>query len=204
MRFPSRGRGIFSRSQAVGGLLAAVLLATVAATGHAAAERGLDRIAHLCADALHLVAAGAWLGALVPLIALLQRSSGNASAETLAFAVRATRRFSTLGIASMAALLLSGIVNAFYTVRDATALLESQYGRLLLVKVSLFVLIVCFAATNRMLWMRRLAAGSAAVLDRARALRKLRRNAIFEAALGYGIIALIGKLGITIPVLHMH
>src|SRR5690349_14185553 len=42
-------------------LLSAVLLATIAWSGHAAGERGTDRIVHLSADAVHLIAAGAWL-----------------------------------------------------------------------------------------------------------------------------------------------
>jgi uncharacterized cupredoxin-like copper-binding protein len=155
-------------------------------------------VAHLCADALHLLAAGAWLGALVPLVSLLWRSSRNASAPSLRVTAQATRRFSTLGIAAVAALLLSGVVNATYAIPDVSALFESQYGRLLLAKVALFVLIVCFAARNRLVLTPRLSGGSAP------ALRELRRNALAEAALGFAIIAVVGKLGMTVPAIHTH
>lgn len=181
--------------QALGALLAATLLATLSGTGHAAAERGLERMAHLCADALHLLAAGAWLGALIPLVALLSRS---ASAQSLGFAAQATRRFSTLGLAAMAALLLSGVVNATYAVSDISALFASQYGRLLLAKVVLFTFIIGFAARNRLILMPQLSSGAA------RALRELRRNALAEAALGFAIIAVVGKLGMTVPAMHSH
>jgi copper resistance protein D len=186
-------------AQTVGALLAALLLATLAAMGHAAGERGVDRTAHLSADALHLLAAGAWLGALVPLVGILKQGSG----PTYEIAVQATRRFSTLGVAAMSALLLSGVINAAYTVGTLAALYESQYGRLLLVKLALYVLIVALAAANRLVWTPRLAAASAAAVERARAFHKLRRNSITEAALGFAIIALVGKLGTTMPGMHM-
>jgi hypothetical protein len=86
-----------SRAHALGAIQAAVLLATLAGTGHTAAERGLDRVVHLCVDALHLLAAGAWLGSLFPLIFLLGRCACTASAEALDFAARATQRFSPPG-----------------------------------------------------------------------------------------------------------
>jgi copper resistance protein D len=186
-------------AQTVGALLAALLLATLAAMGHAAGERGVDRTAHLSADALHLLAAGAWLGALVPLVGILKQGS----VPTYEIAVQATRRFSMLGVAAMSALLLSGVINAAYTVGTLAALYESQYGRLLLVKLTLYVLIVALAAANRLVWTPRLAAASAAAVERARAFHKLRRNAITEAALGFAIIALVSKLGTTMPGMHM-
>ncbi len=94
------------------GALSAGLLAMLAATGHGAAEQGADRVVHLSVDAVHLLAAGAWLGAL-PALAFALRQGAE-----IGFAARVTRRFSALGIASVAALLLSGAVNAWYTVRD--------------------------------------------------------------------------------------
>src|SRR6266436_1683940 len=47
--------------------LAAVLLASLAGTGHAQIEEGWMSLVHVGADAAHLLAAGAWLGGLVPL-----------------------------------------------------------------------------------------------------------------------------------------
>jgi copper resistance protein D len=192
-----RARGLLVLSA----FFSAVVLATLAAMGHGAAERGVDRILHLCADALHLLAAGAWLGALVPLVLVLERCSYDAKPDALALAARATRRFSTLGIACMAALLLSGVVNASYTVRELPVLFASQYGRLLLGKVALYVLIVAVAGVNRMALMPRLAVAS---VDSALALRRLRANAILETCLGFAIIAIVGKIGITIPAMHAH
>ena len=169
-------------------ILSLLLLLSLAPSGHAAGGRGVDGALRLCADGLHLLCAGAWLGGLVPLIAALRPGSQGDDAARLA----ATRRFSTLGIASVAAILLSGIVNAAYTVDDFSTTLDTRYGELLVTKVAVFAVIVGFAAVNRMVLMPR--AG----------LRALQRNAIAECVLGFCIIAIVGELGITIPAAHHH
>src|SRR5574340_1264473 len=137
------------------GLLAAVLLATIAASGHAAAGRGLARAAHLSIDSVHLLAAGAWLGALLPLVLAL-RQAPHSDREW----ARAIARFSTLGLVCIPVLLFSGVLNAAYTVRPVATVFYSQYGRLLLMKIVLFAVIVAFAAINRMVLLPRAEAGA--------------------------------------------
>ena len=48
-----------------------LLLATLALTGHAAMQGGWPGVAHRLNDAVHVLAGGAWFGALVPLLPLL-------------------------------------------------------------------------------------------------------------------------------------
>jgi putative copper resistance protein D len=175
---------LYGRARIAGAMLAALVLATIALSGHAIGDKGVDRAVHVCADALHLLAAGAWLGALVPLTAMLGRAS------EAPLAAQATQRFSTLGVACMGALLLSGIVNACYIVAEPAALVHSLYGRMLLAKVAIFIGIVALAAINRVVLMPRLA------------WRRLRELAIAECLLGFTVIAIVGKLGITIPGPH--
>jgi len=67
--------------------LALAVLAMLAGMGHAAGGRGAERGARLAVDALHLVAAGAWVGTLVPLEQIL------AVAVAFVRAREATRRF---------------------------------------------------------------------------------------------------------------
>ena len=202
------GRAANERSATVadacGGLLAGALLAMLAGAGHAAAEQGGDRLVHLSANAAHLLAAGAWLGALPPLIFALGLAR-NGGADALHFATRITRRFSFLGMASVGALLLTGIANAWYTVESVPALFGTGYGRLLLVKLALFGAMVSLAAVNRLSLSPRLAHSSEA-LDggsAAQALRRLRRNAIAETALGIAAVGIVGALGVTVPALHV-
>jgi putative copper resistance protein D len=177
------------------------LLGSLAWAGHAAAERGADRIIHLSADVLHLLAAGAWLGALAPLAFVLALAKRAAGAQTLEFAARSTRRFSSLGVASVGTLILTGCVNAWYTVGSVPALFGTDYGRLLSAKIALFALMVALAAINRLRLAPRLpgAPGDSAL----RALERLRRNAIVETALGAAVLGIVGGLGATIPALHV-
>ncbi|HET9577227.1 MAG TPA: copper homeostasis membrane protein CopD [Usitatibacter sp.] len=177
-------------------VLALVLLATVAGTGHAAAARGTERAVRLVVDGLHLLAAGAWLGALPPLVLVIGAAMREGDAGAFDHAREATRRFSALGIASVGTLLLSGVINATYTLHGFAALLEPGYGMLLAAKLALFLVMVGFAAVNRMWLTPRLAASA----GQARAsLRIVRRNAIVELVLGIGIVCIVGQLGITMP-----
>jgi putative copper export protein/mono/diheme cytochrome c family protein/peroxiredoxin len=180
--------------------LAGGLLATLAWAGHAAAEQGAERIVHLSADVVHLLAAGAWLGALPALAFVLARARYTPSATELEFAARATRRFSTLGLASVGALVLTGAVNAWYTVGSVPALFGTGYGRLLSAKLVLFAAMVTLAAINRLRWTPRLS--PAAQESAPIALSRLRRNAIAETALGLALLGIVGALGVTIPALH--
>jgi copper resistance protein D len=129
--------------------LAAALAGMVAWAGHAVGTPGLEGGIHLTADVLHLVAAAAWVGALVPLALLLRTVRGNHDESSLQVAPIAVSRFSTLGIVSVVVILASGIVNTWDLAGSAPALFGTDYGRLLLAKVALFLLMVSVAAVNR-------------------------------------------------------
>ena len=111
-------------------------------------------------------------------------------------AARAARRFSTLGLASVTALIASGLVNAWYQVGAVPALIGTLYGRLLLVKLALFAAMIVVAVVNR---------GNLAprVADADRGARRaLRRNALLEIVLGLGVVVVVGRLGVTVPAAH--
>jgi putative copper resistance protein D len=171
------------------GALSAALLAALAATGHGAAEQGRERAIHLAEDALHLLAAGAWLGALPPLAFVLRKGAEPG------LAAGAARRFSALGIASVATLIATGTVNAWYTVGDFPSLFGTAYGKLLCVKLALFAAMLALAAANRLRWTPQLETLPLA-------LSRLRRNTAAEIALGLGVLALVAALGVTVPALH--
>jgi putative copper resistance protein D len=181
-------------------VVAAALVGTLAFAGHAIGGQGIEGIVHPAADVLHLIAAAAWVGALAPLAVLLTLASPDAAG--LAVARTATRRFSTLGIVSVATLLLTGIVNSWYLVGSVSAFTGNDYGRLLLFKMALFAGMVGIAAVN---WLRltpRLMQNTdAAVTLRAR--RLLRRNAVIEAMAGAAIIGIVAVLGILPPASHL-
>lgn len=185
----------------VGGALSGIALAALAGMGHAGDGHGFERALHMGADAAHLLAASAWLGALLPLIGVLGTHAA-AGDNALPRAALATQRFSVLGVVSMLVILASGIINAGYTLMSLSALVTSQYGWLLLAKVGIFTLIIAIAAINRFSLTPRLVAAAHGSGDHQMILRSLRRNAVAECLLGFGIIAIVAKLGITLPGPH--
>jgi putative copper export protein/mono/diheme cytochrome c family protein len=172
-------------------VVAALYLAALAGAGHAAAagEAALGAI-HVGADALHLLAAGGWLGALPALVYCF------AIAPSSTALARLTRRFSVLGIVCVAALIASGIVNALFLVGSFAALFGTRYGDVLVVKLALFAALLVIAAINR----SRLTPHLVDADGRAR--RSLRRNAMLEIAGGILIVAIVGVLGTLVPGAH--
>jgi putative copper resistance protein D len=176
------------------------LTAAIAWTGHGGSTAGEIGMLHLSADLLHLIAAAAWIGGLVSLARLLAETRRDPAHAP--FAEEVTRRFSTLGIASVGTLLLTGIVNAWILVGSFNALLVSDYGQVLTLKICLFVFMLAFAAVNRFLLTSRLAL-TAASEPQLNSLRQLARNSGIEIALGLTIYGIVGVLGTLHPAIHL-
>ena len=181
--------------KATTGALAAAFVGSLAWAGHAIGAEGAEGIVHPIADVLHLLAAAAWVGSLVPL-ALILAAAGR-DTPTLVVARTATLRFSTLGIVSVATLFVTGTVNTWYLAGSVDALTETRYGRLLLIKIAVFFAMVGVAAVNRLRLTPRLADGADSAKAQT-ASRALCRNAVVEAALGAAAVAIVAVLG-TLP-----
>jgi putative copper export protein len=120
-------------------LLAAGALGLQAVIGHAGA---MDNAGLVAAETLHVLAAGAWLGALTPLLILL------ATAPTEA--APALRRFFPLGLGAVLVIAATSVVQGLAMVGSVPALVGTGYGRLTLLKTLLFLLLLAFAALNRL------------------------------------------------------
>ena len=169
----------------------AAYLGSLAFAGHAsAAMQGAWRALHLASDAAHALAAGAWLGALPALAFCLRSAQPNAALAGL------TQRFSTLGVASVATLTVSGVVNACILVGSFAALFGTDYGRMLVAKLAAFAALVAIAGVNRARLAPRLGG------DDAVARRRLQRNVVVEIAGGVLIVGIVGALGAAIPAAH--
>jgi putative copper resistance protein D len=179
--------------------VAVALVASVAWTGHAASTPFTLGYLHLASDALHLIAASAWIGGLAPLVLLLGITRCHRAWAALE--LEAVRRFSTLGIVSVAVLILSGFVNAWILVGSFRGLLVTVYGQLLMLKLAAFAAMLAFAASNRFVLTPRLALAS----DKAQqdALRAISRNTSIELVLGLTIFAIVGVLGTLHPAAHL-
>jgi putative copper export protein/mono/diheme cytochrome c family protein len=187
----------------IGLLAAAAFIASLAWAGHGAAAEDVpfDAI-HLPADILHLLAAGAWLGALLPLVLLLSQARRDSSPEAVTVAHAVTQRFSVLGLSCVGTLLVTGVVNTWFLAGSVPALLGTLYGQLLLVKITLFAAMIAVAGVNQRGLLPCLADGARENTLRVRACRQLGRNASIEVSLGVFVLAVVGIIGILPPGLH--
>ena len=191
---------VLSRSLAI--LAALGLVGAIAWTGHAGSTLGELGSLHLTADVLHLVAASAWIGGLSGLSILFAVERRRSAFEWEPVQLDAVGRFSILGMISVAALILSGIVNAWILVGSFHALLVTDYGQLLLLKIAVFVLMVGLAVVNRF-WLMPQLASVTKTGAHTNALAALTRNTLIESALGFAIFAVIGVLGTLHPAIHL-
>ena len=178
------GRGVWLTAAGLG----AIITVSLAWMGHAAASEG--RELHLVSDVLHVLAAAGWLGALAVLASLVTGAPG--SRESLH---RALIRFSGWGSVLVAVLLLSGLVNAWFLVgpHHVRDLLDTPYGRLLALKLVLFLAMLALAALNRWRLTPALPAGSAGAVG------ALKRSLLAESVTGCAVLALVAALGTLVP-----
>ena len=178
-------------------LLAGGYLGLLAFAGHGEEGLGIDRNIHLVVDFLHLIAAGLWLGGLVPLALLLTYLRRFREEGWVKAASNAASRFSTLGIVAVAVLLISGTINASFLIGGIHSLTDTRYGRLLLLKIVLFAGMVLLAGINRQYFLPRLCGDVGN--DKCLVVQRLVRSTLAEMSLGLGIILIVGILGIMAP-----
>jgi putative copper resistance protein D len=181
-------------------LASGIALATLAWTGHGAMDDGTTGWAHLVADIFHLLAAGAWVGALLGLILLVTRPVSRVDAAHLALTHRALHGFGTVGTIIVATLVATGLINAWLLVGpgNIAALGTTLYGRLLLAKLVLFAAMLGLAALNRFRLTPRFET-SLAAKDHRGALGALRRSLAVEVTCIVAILALVAWLGTLEP-----
>ena len=109
-------------------------------TGHAAAA-GLTSL-HVALDWLHVTAAGVWLGGLAGLVLVIRET-------TSPDRVAAVRRFSRWAGIALAAIAVTGIIRAVQSVGTLDALTGSDYGRVVIAKSVLLLVLAGLGAINR-------------------------------------------------------
>jgi putative copper resistance protein D len=150
----------------------------------------------LLGDMLHLCAAGVWIGGLVPLLIFLARTHTSSSLGEMV--PRVLRCFSALSLCCVSVLVASGISNSWLLVGSIYALFTTPYGWLLLVKLTLFGILIGFGARNRFVVKAKLAMAQ----THSDLLSQLRRNVICEACLAAAVVAIVACLGVTPPARH--
>src|SRR5829696_2566573 len=191
---------------AVGGL-AAALVVTPALSGHAAA--GPDAAVGALVGVVHFSAAAVWFGGLVLLgTCVLPHAEVGL--------LRAVPRFSSVAFTAMVVIVVTGMVQSWRQVESLQALGQTAYGRLLVAKVVVFLLLIVVAGRSRVLVRRKLMARAsvgAAAPDRDRgdaarphlgdidggSLWLLRRLVLTEVIIAIVLLAVTALLGIATP-----
>ena len=172
----------------------AVALASLAWSGHGA----MDNAWHLLSDILHLLAAGAWLGAMLALI-LMSRLDALCSEARIRSLADSVKRFEGVGAAIVLILSVTGVANYLFIVGPTLGeILLGTYGMLLAIKVVLFGGMLVLAALNRFhlgpLLEQSLRAGQHQVAANA-----LRRSVALELKIALLIVGLVAWLGTLSP-----
>ncbi|NNN31542.1 copper resistance protein CopC/CopD [Streptomyces sp. S3(2020)] len=137
-------------SYAIGTVLALGLALTWAAGEHASA--GIQVPVAMASSVLHVLAMAVWLGGLTALVVTLYRAAVVEPATVT--------RFSRLAFASVTALVLTGVYQSWRGLGSWGALTDTTYGRLLVAKLIVVVVLLTAAGFSR-LWTVRLATADA-------------------------------------------
>lgn len=171
-----------------------LMATTLSFAGHAAAaDPAWLRIG---ADVLHVLAAACWVGGLAQLAPML---AGHATARSDVPSIDAVWRFSRVAFAAVAVLVATGVYAAIVEVGSWEALVETTYGRLLLVKLLLFGLTLPLAALNRKVHLPRLREPVDADAGAHPGAARLRRFVLAETAIVLAVVALTAWLVATPP-----
>lgn len=178
--------------------LTGAALGSLAWNGHGAASDGWFAWPHLVADVVHLLTAGAWLGAIACLLGLVARqwvTHGDTSA-----ARKSLVEFAPVGTWLVALLVLTGAVNTAVLLVAAEPNEPEQSGWLMLLaaKLAVFAMMLGLAALHRF----RLAPELDAAVESGQvrtARRKLRTSLSLELFGGLAILAAVAWLGVLEP-----
>jgi putative copper resistance protein D len=119
-------------------------LAVLLEAGHShafAMAHGLSPL--LLSQSMHLVAAGAWLGGLLPLLVVVAHAP-------LDVAHRVLKRFSPIAAVSVVILAATALLQGVVLSGGLKGLFGTVYGSVLLLKLALFAALIVLAANNRL------------------------------------------------------
>ncbi|MCX5333012.1 copper resistance CopC/CopD family protein [Streptomyces sp. NBC_00140] len=196
-------------SYAIGAVLALGLAFTWAAGEHASA--GIQVPVAMASSVLHVLAMAAWLGGLTALVVTLYRAAVVEPATVT--------RFSRLAFVSVTVLVLTGVYQSWRGLGSWGALTDTTYGRLLVAKLTVVVVLLTAAGFSR-LWTVRLATADARTVVRERVpepvggpplpespeeppvvpdRRGLRRSVLAEVTIGVVVLVITTVLTGTVP-----
>ena len=180
-------------------ICAALALASLAWSGHAAVSEGWFGTFHTLNDVVHLLAVAMWIGAIAGFTAAAWKQG---PPDLLASLGEGLRRFATAGTVLVLLVAATGAINLVSIAGWNTlpTLWRGPYGLLLIAKLLLFTGMLIAAGLHR--W--KLAPALHARIERQatseKALSALRVSLMVEFLLSIAILALVAWLGMTAPV----
>ena len=152
------------------------------------------------ANVLHVGAISVWLGGLVALLFIASRATRELEPpERSRLLAAALSRFSQIALLSVVVILATGLTQAYVLVRHPHALLDTAYGRAVLIKFCLLLVLIGVGAFNRyrsVPGLQKVAAGGEAP---GRAGLLLRRALRTEVALIVVVLGVTGALASYAP-----
>ncbi|MGI4942689.1 MAG: CopD family protein [Janthinobacterium lividum] len=144
----------------------------------------------LLSAVLHLLAAGAWLGGLLPLLLVVQMAPRRAGAA-------AARWFTPLGKACVLVMAGSALFQGWVLIAGLAGLVGTPYGWVALTKIALLGVLVTFALANRYRF------APALLGDRPDAARRsLRRSLALQTGFGLAVLLAAAVLSGLEPSMH--
>jgi putative copper resistance protein D len=176
-------------------------LASMAWSGHAAAGEGFAGWLHRLNDAVHLLAAGLWLGAIGWFALLVLRTYARSDPERSMGLAAALKGFAPVGATLVLLLVVTGVVNSqmIFGLGQLLPVLATGYGLLLVLKLGLVALMLLCARFNRSTSRSIPEAGSAGPVPDHQALQSMRRPLLLELLLAVAVIAVVAWLGLASP-----
>lgn len=187
------GKGRPNTAMIAGGMAAI----TLAWSGHGGSSEGALGVVRLIGDMLHILAASAWVGALVLFILTLfsaRPSSGDDAARSGAL----LSAFALPGTIIVCSILLTGISNMLFIAPPSAwpHMADGSYGRAMFIKLVLFFGMLSLATINRFVLTPRLLEGDG---DHAVNVRAAKISIAAETVAGIAILALVAWLGMLDP-----
>ena len=123
-------------------LVAGGALALQPFIGHIGQLPGAERVL-IPVEMAHLLAAGAWLGGLLPLLLIATRAPADLSALVC-------ERFTPVGLLAVGTIAVTALPQAFALIGGPPQFFGTQYGHFALLKIALFIVALSFAGVNRL------------------------------------------------------
>ncbi len=148
-------------------------------------------------NVVHVAAMGVWLGGLAALLLVAPRATRELDAPDRSRLLAASlSRFSEVALIAVVAILLTGLVQAYVYVRHLGDLLSTGYGRAVLIKFCLLMVLIGLGAYNRrrsVPRLNRIAAGGEAPGRAGLALRRALRGEVALLVIVIGVTAALAS-----------